>query len=117
MGIMFLGMFAGTLLSLAGVVPLPVAMARFAAHGKLGEAFRLRRLLKLMRANGLDYVIAGLLALGLISVLYLALMLVYYSVVLCCLLPLLAAPTGFYLQLVLAALYGKVYRDSAAATA
>ena len=68
-----------------------------------------------MRANGLDYVLAGLLTMGLIAALYLASALIYYSVVLCCLLPLLAAPIGFDLQLVLAALYGKVYRDSVAA--
>jgi hypothetical protein len=51
---------------------------------------------------------------GLMAMLYLAIMLAYYTIILCCLIPFLLAPTSFYLLLVGAALFGQIYRESVA---
>jgi len=47
------------------------------------------------------------------AILYTVLMIAYYTVVLCCFIPFLAAPIGFYLSLIGAALFGQTYRESA----
>jgi len=93
--VMFLSMFVGTLLTLLGTIPLPLATARFAAEDEVPAAFRFREWWALLRANPLGYFIAWVIAAGLIAILYLGLMLAYYTVVLCCAVPLLAGPIGF----------------------
>ncbi len=55
-----------------------------------------------------------MIAAGLMGILYFASMLAYYSIVLCCFIPILMAPIGFYVSLVGAALFGHIYRESAA---
>jgi hypothetical protein len=110
--VMFLSMFVGTLLTLLGTIPLPLATAHFAAQDEVPAAFRFREWWGMLRANPLGYFIAWVIAAGLGGVLYLALMLVYYTVVLCCAIPLLVGPVGFYTLLVGAALFGRVYGES-----
>ena len=112
MVVLFLSLFLGTLLFLAGLVPLPVAMAEFAASGDFAAAFRLRRLWEVIRADRWGYFVAWVVLFGLGAIAYVATMLVYYSGVLCCLAPLAMAPVAFYLWLVGAALFGQVYRES-----
>jgi hypothetical protein len=112
MGVMFLGMFLGTLLSLLGAALLPVALAHFVAQDKVSAAFRLRQWWPVLWGNKLTYFIGWVLAGGLMMMLYLAGMMTYYTLVLCCLLPILAAPVGLYLGLVCAALFGRIYHES-----
>jgi hypothetical protein len=110
--IMFLTMFLGTVLTVGGAIPLPMATAQFVAEDDLSAAFRLRRWWELVRANPLGTFIAWVVVVGLMGMLYLALMLVYYTLVLCCAIPFLSGPIGFYLLLVGAALFGRTYRES-----
>jgi hypothetical protein len=110
--IMMLSMFLGSLLGLLGTLPLPMATAHFIAQDKLATAFHVREWWRLLRANWLGYLISLVVAAGLIAVLYIALMLAYSTVCLCCLIPIIAAPIGFYLLLVSAALFGQTYRES-----
>ena len=114
MAIMFLSMAAGTLLSVAGMVPIPVATAHMLAKDKLSAAFRVREGWRLIRANWLGYLIGWIVVGGVGMLLYLALMILYYTLVLCCLIPFVIAPIGFYLSLVSAALFGQIYRESVA---
>lgn len=112
MAIMFLSMAVGTLLSMAGAVPIPVATSHMLAKDKLSAAFRVREGWRLLRANWLGYLIGWVVVGGAAMLLYLVLMIVYYTVVLCCLIPFVMAPIGFYLSLVSAALFGQTYRES-----
>ncbi|HHS97758.1 MAG TPA: DUF4013 domain-containing protein [Chloroflexi bacterium] len=112
LGLFFISLFVGMLLSLAGLVPLPVAMAEFAVSGEFASAFRLRRLWQAMRADGWGYFIAWVVLFGLGALAYIAMMLLYYTGVLCCLAPFVTALAGFYLWLVGAALFGQVYREA-----
>ena len=114
MVMMFLSMFVGSILLFLGAIPLPMAAAHFVARDKVGAAFRAREWWPLLRANALGYFIAWVVSTGLITVWYGAFMMAYYTIFLCCLIPLLSAPVFFYLSLVIAALFGQTYRESAA---
>lgn len=112
--VMFLSVLVGSLLTVAGAIPLPVATAHFVARDRVGAAFHLREWWPLLRANKLGYFIAWVVVFGLMGILYFVTVMTYYTCVLCCLIPFLAAPLGFYLSLVGAALFGQTYRDSVA---
>ena len=114
MVVMFLSMAIGLVLSLLGALPLPVATAHFVLRDKVRAAFCVREWWPLLRANKLGYFIAWVIVTGLGGILYLALIMIYYTFVLCCFIPFLAAPFGFYVSLVGAALFGQTYRESVA---
>jgi hypothetical protein len=112
MAIMFLSMFVGTLAGILGVIPLPMATAHFVAQDEAPAAFRIREWWPLLQANKMGYVVAWVVIAGLMAIVYMAFMLAYYSVVLCCFTPILIAPIGFYLYVVGAGLFGLIYRES-----
>ncbi len=112
MAIMMLSMLIGSLLILLGLIPLPVATAHFAFQDKVAAAFRVREWWPLLRANKLGYFAAWVVVFGLMSILYFAFAMSYYTLILCCLIPLLAAPASFYLSIIAAALFGQTYRES-----
>jgi hypothetical protein len=110
--IFFLSLFIGYLLLALGFIPLPMALGHFIARDKLSAAFHIREWSSLIRANKLGYLIAWVVMAGLFAILYFCIMMLYFTVVLCFLLPFLLAPLGFYLMLVGAAVFGQTYRDS-----
>lgn len=112
MGMMFISLFLGMMLFMVGLVPLPAALTHFVAHDKVSAAFRVRELWALLRVNRMGYLIAWVVTVGLVAVLYFLILLAYYSVILCCLVPFVAAPLGFYVSLVSAAVFGQTYRES-----
>ena len=112
--IFFFSLAAGPILLLLGAIPLPVATAHFAARDKAEAAFRLREWWPFLRVNKLGYFIDWVIFAGLVYILSFALTVAYYSIVLCCLIPVLIAPIGFYMSLVSAALFGQTYRESGA---
>ncbi len=110
--VLFLSLFIGTLLFLMGLIPLPMALAEFVSSDKFAAAFRLRRLWEVMRADGWGYLAAWVVLLGVGAITYIAMMLTYYTGVLCWLMPFVSATGGFYMYLVGAALFGQVYREN-----
>lgn len=113
MGLVYISTSASMLLLLLGAVPLPVATAHLASRGELAAAFRVREWWPYLRANALGYLIAWVVLGGLWSITYWAVIVACYSVMLCFLAPLLAAPASFYLSLIGAALFGQMYRQGA----
>lgn len=113
LAVFFLSLAAGPVLLLIGAVPLPAALANMVAHDKTQAAFHLRQLWPFVRVNKLGYLIAWVIIAGLVYILSLVMMVAYYSIVLCCFIPILIAPISFYLSLVGAALFGQTYRESA----
>ncbi|MGQ9683681.1 MAG: DUF4013 domain-containing protein [Anaerolineae bacterium] len=111
MACLFIGLFLGMLLLIIGAVPLPIAVAHFVAKDKVGAAFRVREWWAIARANGFGFLVAWIVSLGLYSLWGLATALLYYSCVLCVLVPFVSAVAGFYLGLVAAALFGQAYRE------
>lgn len=114
MAIMFLSLLIGSVLLVVGAIPLPVATAHFVVQDKLSAAFRVREWWPLLQVNKLGYFISWVVVAGLMGILYFVSMMTYYTCVLCCFIPFLGAPIGFYVSLVSAALFGQIYRESAA---
>ena len=112
--VMFLSLFVGTVLTVLGMIPLPMAIAQLADEDELSAAFRFGDWWRVLRTNPLGVLVAWVVVAGLVSILYLATMLAYYTLVLCCAIPILMGPIGFYLAVVSAALFGRTYRDSVA---
>ena len=113
MGVLFLSMSIGTLLLLAGAIPLPAALGNFIEHDKFGAAFHIREWTKILVKDKWGYLIAWLLILGMFSLVYIGFMLTYMTFVLCVFGYLLIFPVGFYIMLVSAALFGQSYRQGA----
>lgn len=114
MGIMFLSMFLGTLLSLLGAVAVPPAVGHFVAQGELRAAFRIRQWWRIVKADKLGYFVTWIVMVGLLGIVYIGMMLAYSTIVLCCFIPILMAPFGLYIMLVGSALFGQTYRQSQA---
>lgn len=113
-GSLFLSMFVGAFLIIAGGIPLPAAIAHFVARDKLGAAFHLREWSAIIRADKWGFFIGWVVVLGLVGVIYVAMMLAYLTVILFCLIYFIGIPIGFYLMLVSAVVFGEFYREGAA---
>lgn len=115
--ILFVSIFLGMILTFLGAIPLPAALAHFVAKDQVGAAFRFREWWPLLWRNKMGYFIAWVLCGGLIGILYYGIMVLYSTMVLCLLIPVLSAPLLFYLALVCAAVFGETYRESVAVKA
>lgn len=112
MMVFFISLALGSVLSLLGAVPIPVAAASMATEERLGAAYRLRNLVRAMAANPMSYFGAWVVFFGLNAILYLGMTIAYYTLFLACLFPLLASPLGLYALLVAAGQFGLAYRES-----
>lgn len=112
MGVLMVSMLLGTLLSILGLVPLPVAAGNLASTDRIASAFYLRELWNFLNAHRFGYFLAWVIVLGLSAMLYMAVMLPYMTMVLICTIPIVAAPLGFYVLLVAAAMFGLTYREA-----
>ena len=113
LAILFVCMLVGVALSLLGAIAMPAATAHFVAQDEVKAAFRVRQWWRILRTDTLGYFISWVIIAGLFAVLYSGVMLAYYTIVLCCLIPILTAPITLYVLLVGAALFGETYRESA----
>jgi hypothetical protein len=111
MGILFLSMFVGTILLIAGTIPLPAAIGHFIANDRLSSAFHIREWGRIIKKDKWGYLISWLIVVGMFGTLYLGFMLTYMTVVLCFMGYLLVFPLGFYIMLVAASLFGQNYRE------
>lgn len=109
--IFLLAMVLGFLLILVGSLPLPIAIAHMIAKGKFSAAFHIREWGRLLRRNWLGYFVAWVVIAGLGMIVYIALIMLYSTIVLCITIPFVSAPLLFYLSVVHAALFGQTYRE------
>jgi hypothetical protein len=114
LGTFALSILVGSVLLVLGALPLPMATAHLAVRDSLGAGLRLGEWWPRIITNKLGYLVAWVVTLGLASSGYLALGMMYYTVVLICLVPFLSAPFVFYVMLVGAALFGYTYTESGA---
>ncbi len=111
MVLLFLGIFLSFLLYFLGAIPLPAALAHFVAEDRLGAAFQVRRWWAVLKERRWEYAIAWLLLFGLMGIMWFAVMLLYYSLCLCWLIPIAIVPVSFYVTLVAGVLFAMVWRD------
>src|SRR3990170_2251587 len=117
MGTLFLSLALGSLLFVLASVPLPVALAYFAAEDKFAAAFRVGQWWRVLRANSLGFLIWWVVMVGLMGVIYILSMTAYFTLILICLLPFLLLPAYFYVMLVGASLFGNLYAEGRARAA
>lgn len=110
--VFFASMAIGSTLTLLGALPLPMAAGSLAASQRMAEAFRLRRLWRILVANGMGFLTGWIVLIGIWTIDYLVMTFAYFTLVLACLIPILVLPLGLYSLLVGAALFGDAYRVS-----
>jgi hypothetical protein len=115
------GMFAGwcalgvgVLFWLAALFVLPVAIAHLVARDSFMAAFSVRELWQVLRANLAGFLVAFLLVLGLFGLMYFAYTILFLTIVLCILAPLVLVVFSVYQLLVGGALYADAYREAVA---
>jgi len=114
-----IGMFAGLALAILGMllmyvtlVFIPPALGNLIAKDDFKAAFRFKEWWPLFKANLSGYVIALALAFGLFGIMYVLLMVLYASVVLCFLLPFAICFIFFIFGTLNFSLYALAYRDA-----
>jgi hypothetical protein len=108
---LFGGLAVGTVLLALGIIPLPVALCRYADEGRLGAAFQIGEIFKALKNNLIGYIGAFVVCSGFFYILYIVYMIAYFTVVLCCpayLLMLAATPAAGCVYL---AMIGLAYRQ------
>lgn len=112
MFILMAGLFLGIILLTLGSILLPAAMVNLAAKGNIGAAFEVSEWWALIKANPWGYLGAWAISVGIGYIGSWFSSLPYYTIVLCCLVPLLWAPVIFYVMVVAGAVFGQFYRES-----
>lgn len=113
---LFLGMAVGSLLTLLGTIPLPVALARFVDSGRLADAFSVRVIWRLIRGDAWSYLTVWVVVMGLIAIVYALYSVFYMTMVLCAIGLIILAPGAFYAAYVAATAFGDFYRQRSAAS-
>lgn len=99
------------------VLSLPISLMMMAAtmHAAVKQefaaAFRFREWWPIFRGNLSNYILGFLLLLGLGTVAAFALQIIYFTVILCCLLPLIMAVYAYYASLIYEAVFAQIYRE------
>lgn len=112
--VLFTAIGLGSLLLIAGAIPLPAALARFADEGKIGAAFQIREIGRALKANPIGYLGAWIVFLGIYTFASYLYSIMYMTMVCCCigiLFLLIGAGTG---AIIFMAMVGLAYRQGKA---
>ena len=101
----------GMVFALGVAVIMPVVMGHVAATNNFGAAFRWREWWPIFRANSSGFLMADVVVFALSLGLSSALSLLYLTVVLCCLIPIIIAPITLYTSVIQSAVFAQAYRD------
>lgn len=113
MMIFFIAIMLGMVLTLLGTLPLPIAASHAIAKDRISAAFNIGQWWKILRRAGGNFWIAWIVFYGLFAVIYLAVMLLYMTVILCFVMPLVMGAISFYVFLAGSAIFSSIYRQSA----
>ncbi len=113
-----LSMFGGMIVFWIGVLAalltwlfLPPALANMIAKGDFGAAFRLKEWWPIFKSNFSGYLLMLALMMGLAYLLMIVIQTLYFTVVLCFLMPLAMVFLGFVLGAIYFSLFAVTYRD------
>ncbi len=93
------------------MIVMPVSLANLVAKDRFAGGFEFGNMWRVFKANFTGYVLAYIISLGLIYLLTFVTGLLYMTLVLCCLLPLVLIVAAPYLAVVISALFAQVYRE------
>jgi hypothetical protein len=107
-----MGMFGfGILLVLIIGVLMPAMIGHVVAKDDISAAFRIGEWWKILRANISGFMITYLLVFGLFTALNIVSQLLYMTVILCCIIPILFIPAILYIMTITSVLFGQAYRE------
>ena len=101
----------GTILAMAVGLVMPAVIGHIVATDEFGAAFRVREWWPIFRANLAGFLIAYVIVMVASIVLSSVLMVIYVTVILCCLIPIIMGPVTMYLLAIYGAVFGQAYRD------
>jgi len=111
----FFCLFAiGSVVIFIGSLAAPLAVANYTRTGEISAGYRVKELWSILRANLGGFVIAWIVYHGLVIALSYVLVFVYFTIILCLLLPIITAPMTLYFTLMWATLFGMAYREGIA---
>jgi len=99
-----------TLLGLAIGLVMPAVLGHVAATDEFGAAFRMKEWWAIFRANIGGFLMAYVVLLLASMLLSAGLTVLYCTIILCCLVPLISAPVTMYLTVIYGAIFGQAYR-------
>jgi hypothetical protein len=103
-------MAIGNVLLLATGLILPLAAGNTAARDRFTAGFEWRRMWQVFKANAGGYLVAFLLAIGILAFVFLVTQIMYLTIIFCFLLPFAFVLLSVYAALVIAALFADAYR-------
>jgi len=109
-GVLLFGL--GFLLSLAIGIVMPALIGHVVATDQFSAAFRLREWWAIFRANLRGFLLAYLIIWVISMALSSVYMVLYCTVILCCLMPFVMGPTTMYLLTIYGAIFGRAYREA-----
>ncbi|MBI5302228.1 MAG: DUF4013 domain-containing protein [Chloroflexi bacterium] len=110
----FFGFFAiAMVLMLLLMFPMVIAVGQYARTGEIGAGYRISEVWKILRANLGGFIIAFFIGLAIAVGLGMVLQILYFTIILCCLIPFVSAPISFYMTLMWSYLFGMAYREGA----
>jgi hypothetical protein len=112
LGMVLMGL--AILVGLAAGLLTPPAIGHLAAKGRFAAAFHLREWWPVFKRNLAGFALAYVIILGLGYALALVIMVLYFTVIGCCLMPFVLAPLEVYMLMVGGAVFGDAYRTGAA---
>ncbi len=110
---LFVTLGVAMLVWLAGTIVTPVAVGQYVRTGEIAAGYRGSEVWRILRANASGFAVAWVVYFGVSIGLSFAISILYYTIILCCLIPILTAPISFYLALLFAQFFGAAYREGA----
>ncbi len=96
---------------LAGTLVIPVAVGQYVRTGEIAAGYRWSEIWRILRTNASGFLVAWIMYFGVSLAMGFAVSILYYTIILCCLIPFLTAPITFYTALLFAQFFGAAYRE------
>lgn len=109
--VFFVCLILGMALSLVGIVFMPIALGQYARTGQISSGYNMTEIWAILRANAAGFVVAIVFYFGIAMALSTAVTMLMYTVILCCLIPILMGPVTTYLVIMYSTFFGTAYRD------
>ena len=101
----------GFLLAFAFGLIVPAGLAHLVAKDRFAAAFQFNQWWPVFRINFTGFLIAFVISFGLLMIGTLIFQIIYFTIILCCLIPVVFCVFSMYVALVLMPLYAVAYRD------
>ena len=99
------------LIALALGLVMPAIMGHVVATDDFGAAFHIREWWAIFRANIGGFLIAYVILLAISAALNFVFVIIYLTIILCCLLPFLLGPLTMYIMVIYAVIFAQAYRE------